>query len=92
VLYGNVLLFIYNEENKSYWVDPFLNIYVFGISMDSIFTDVGMSIGSGMLRNLSLESIKGRLPVWCVPSKGHEITAASTGPAFQFNSRAYDEE
>jgi hypothetical protein len=51
VVYINCILLF--TIQGPFWEVPWLNVFVFGISMDSILNDIGMGIASGMLKDVT---------------------------------------
>jgi hypothetical protein len=58
-LYINVLLFmVLGDLGKPFWANPYLNIFVFGINLDSVLNDVGMLLACGVLKKITRESVQ----------------------------------
>ena len=58
VLYGNMFYFFLNETpGHTAVANPFLNIFVFGINMDSMCNDIGVLLVCGVLKNVSFRNV-----------------------------------
>jgi hypothetical protein len=84
VLYINLLLFFtLGAPGKPFYTNPYLNIFVFGLNLDSVLNDVGMLLACGVLKTAS-----------CTSLSQHFTTAAPSEvmPEVQpvFDSQAYE--
>jgi hypothetical protein len=53
VLYVNLLLFFaLGGVGKLFWVNPYLNVLVMGMNLDSVLNDLGMILASGLLTTI----------------------------------------
>jgi hypothetical protein len=58
VLYVNLLLyFILGGFGKPFFTNPYLNIWVFGMNMDSVLNDVAVLLACGLLKAFSCQSL-----------------------------------
>ena len=57
-LYVNVgLFFVLGEDGKSFFSNRYLNIFVFGMNLDSVLNDVGMLVACGVLKKFTYEKL-----------------------------------
>jgi hypothetical protein len=56
-MYINYGLFIVlGDYGKPFYANPYLNLFVFGINLDSILNDVGMLLACGIIKKLACET------------------------------------
>ena len=73
-LYINTgLFFVLGGYGTPFWANPYLNIFVFGINLDSVLNDVGVLLVCGVLKKVDGSSLeKGLstlLPTALLPSR-----------------------
>ena len=96
VLYGNEFYFFLNNQTPGHpaVANPFLNIFVFGINMDSMCNDIGVLLVCGVLKNVSFRNVGSTLgsllPTKKLTGRQHVPTVAPE-PVPVFDSRAYEE-
>jgi hypothetical protein len=57
-LYGNTLYFLLNSApGHPAWTNPYLNIFTFGVSMHSIFNDLGVLLVCGVLKKVKVKAL-----------------------------------
>jgi hypothetical protein len=96
VVYGNAIYyFLKYELGHPTATNPYLNIFAFGVSMDSICNDVGVLLVSCVLKKLRIKDVGSKVvslfSTFVRGSKHITVEPAPVAPVFQFNSRAYEE-
>jgi hypothetical protein len=69
------------------WRSTWLNIFVFGINLDSILNDIGMVVLSGILKNASIGKVYNAFTSASSPKP----SLVGGEPPFEFNSNAHNE-
>ena len=87
VLYINALLSF--TIGGSFNSSPWLSFYVFGINLDSILNNIGMAVLSGILKNVSIDSVSKTFALARASSKKQSFVEVEA--SFEFNSNAYNE-
>jgi hypothetical protein len=63
-LYINLLLFFtLGSPGTPFYTNPYLNIIVFGLNLDSVLNDVGMLLACGVLKTASCTSLTQRFSI-----------------------------
>jgi hypothetical protein len=71
------------EYGKPFLANPYLNVVVFGINMDSVLNDIGMLLACGVIKKITCESVQSMFST----AAAHKVNPA--GPPV-IDSRAYD--
>jgi hypothetical protein len=83
-LYINLGLWVVlGGYGKPFWTNPYLNVLVFGINLDSVLNDIGMLLACGVIKKITCESVQ---------SIFSTAAAHKVGPAVPpvFDSDAYN--
>jgi hypothetical protein len=57
-LYTNAgMYFVWGGEGTPVWVNPYLNMMVFGLNLDSVLNDIGMLLVCGVLKKVDCSSL-----------------------------------
>ena len=91
MLYGNMIYYFLNfKAGHPAFANPYLNITVFGVSMDSMCNDVGVLLVCGVLKNMmNFKGISAAFVRRVSSTAGQDV--AKVEPAPVFDSRAYEE-
>jgi hypothetical protein len=58
-LYINLGLYVVlGGAGKPFWANPYLNVLVFGINLDSVLNDIGMLLACGVVKKITCESVQ----------------------------------
>jgi hypothetical protein len=75
-------------NGKPFWANPYLNVMVFGINLDSVLNDIGMLLACGVIKKITYEPVATHFRSFSATSmKSHKVEPAAP-PVF--DSNAYD--
>jgi hypothetical protein len=87
-LYINVgLEVVLGGPGKPFYANPYLNVFTFGINLDSVLNDVGLLLTCGVLKKVTWKAVTARLPSAMSSRKSDKVDPA-VPPVF--DSSAYE--
>jgi hypothetical protein len=88
VLYINMgMFFVLGGFGTPFFANPYLNIMVFGMNLDSVLNDIGMLLVCGVLKEADCSSLVRRAKATFGPSR-FSVAPAAAKPVF--DSHAYE--
>jgi hypothetical protein len=63
------LYVVLGDYGKPFYANPYLNVLVFGINLDSVLNDIGMLLACGVIKKVTYESMTTRFRSFSVTSK-----------------------
>jgi hypothetical protein len=91
VLYINAALWATYGLDSQFQTNPWLNILVFGISMDSLASDVGMVFVCGVLKNASVEAMSSKFSIRSARASSKKHSVRPLPDDFVPNSQASED-
>jgi hypothetical protein len=52
------LFVVLGDYGNPFWANPYLNINVFAINLDSVLNDIGMLLACGVVKKITCESVQ----------------------------------
>jgi hypothetical protein len=52
------LFFVLGDYGKPFYANPYLNVMVFGVNLDSVLNDIGMLLACGVVKKITCESVQ----------------------------------
>jgi hypothetical protein len=74
---------VLGEYGKPFFTNPYLNVMVFGINLDSVLNDIGMLLACGVIKKITCESVQSILST----AAAHKVEPAAP---FVIDSEAYN--
>ena len=89
-LYINIGLWLtLGGPGKPFFENPYLNVFVFGINLDSVLNDIGMLLACGIIKKATWKMVTTR--GWFFKEKDISGATIQVMPAFDSNSHGYEE-
>lgn len=73
---------VLGDHGKPFYANPYLNVLVFGVNLDSVLNDVGMLLACGVVKKITCETVTTRFRSFSATNRKSQKVDPAAPPVF----------